>query len=65
MNGVTKIRIPDDVLEYFRKTGAQGGKARAENHTPEELSAWGKKGGRPRGSGKKKAGKKQAKKGGK
>jgi hypothetical protein len=59
------IRIPRDVMEYFKKTGAQGGKARAENHTPGELSAWGKKGGRPKGSGKKRATKKQAKKGGK
>jgi hypothetical protein len=43
-----KIRIPEDVMKYFRLTGAQGGKARAARHTKEELSAWGKKGGRPR-----------------
>jgi hypothetical protein len=55
-----KLSIPEDVMEYFRKTGAMGGKTRAAKHTPEELSKWGKKGGRPRGSGKK-----QAKKGGK
>jgi hypothetical protein len=55
-----RLRIPDDVLEYFRKTGAMGGKARAKKHTPEELSKWGATGGRPKGSGKK-----QAKKGGK
>jgi hypothetical protein len=61
---VVKIRIPDDVMEYFRKTGAMGGKARAKNHTPEELSEWAKMGGRPKGSGKKQAAKKQAKKGG-
>lgn len=54
-----KLRIPDDVMEYFRKTGALGGKARAKRHTKDELSAWAKKGGRPKGSGK------QAKKGGK
>ena len=53
------VRIPEHVMEYFRKTGAQGGKARAKKHTPEELSRWGKMGGRPKGSGKK-----QAKKGG-
>jgi hypothetical protein len=47
---VTKLRIPDDVMEYFRKTGSMGGKARARKHTKEELSAWGKKGGRPKGS---------------
>jgi hypothetical protein len=46
-------------MEYFRKTGAMGGRARAKNHTPEELSAWAKKGGRPRGSGKKQVVKKQ------
>lgn len=56
---MTKVRIPEDVMEYFRKTGAQGGKARAKKHTPEELSKWGKMGGRPKGSGKKR----QAKKG--
>jgi hypothetical protein len=56
---VAKVRIPKDVMEYFRKTGAQGGKARAKKHTPEELSKWGKMGGRPKGSGKKR----QAKKG--
>ena len=37
-----------------------GGKARAKKHTAEELSAWGKMGGRPKGTGKK-----QGKKGGK
>ena len=56
-----KLRIPDDVMEYFRKTGAMGGKARAIKHSPEELSKWGKMGGRPKGSTKKK----QVKKGGK
>lgn len=55
---MSKLRIPDDVMEYFRKTGSMGGKARAKNHTPEELSAWAKKGGRPKGSGKKKTVKK-------
>ena len=48
-------------MEYFRKTGAMGGKARARKHSPEELSKWGKMGGRPKGSTKKK----QVKKGGK
>jgi len=55
-----KLSIPEDVMEYSRKTGAIGGKTRAAKHTPEELSKWGKKGGRPKGSGKK-----QTKKGGK
>jgi hypothetical protein len=53
-------RIPKDVLEWFKRTGAQGGKARAAKHTKAELSDWGKLGGRPKGSGSKKT-----KKGGK
>jgi hypothetical protein len=57
---VSKIRIPDEVMEYFRKTGSLGGKARAKAHSKEQLSQWAKLGGRPKGSGKK-----QAKKGGK
>jgi hypothetical protein len=57
---VSKLRIPEDVMEYFRKTGSMGGKTRAEKHTKEQLSEWGKLGGRPTGSGKK-----QTKKGGK
>jgi hypothetical protein len=50
-----KPDIPEDVLEYFRKQGAKGGKARAEKYTPGELAEMGKKGGRPKGSGKKPA----------
>jgi hypothetical protein len=57
---LSTLRIPEDVMEYFRKTGAMGGKARAKKHSKAELSEWGKMGGRPKGSGKK-----QAKKGGK
>jgi hypothetical protein len=45
--------MPKEVLEFFRKAGARGGKARARKHTAEELSAWAKKGGRPKGNGKK------------
>ncbi len=47
--------MPEAVLQFFRTTGAIGGKARAEQHTAEELSAWGKLGGRPKGSGDKRA----------
>jgi hypothetical protein len=54
-----KMKIPEEAMKYFRATGAIGGKTRAEKHTSEELSRWGKMGGRPRGSGKK-----QTKKGG-
>lgn len=53
-----KPPIPENVLEYFKKTGALGGKARAEKHSKKQLSEWGKKGGR---GNKRKA----AKKGGK
>ena len=52
-------KIPKDVLEFFQKTGAKGGKARAAKHSKAQLRAWGKKGGRPKGSVKKtKGGKK-------
>jgi hypothetical protein len=61
MEAVSKPHIPEDVLEYFRETGAMGGKARAKKHSKKQLSEWAKLGGRPKGSGKKKA----AKKGGK
>ena len=54
-NAVSKIRIPDDVMEYFRKTGSAGGKTRAKKHSKEQLSEWGKLGGRPKGSGKTKS----------
>jgi hypothetical protein len=50
---VKKVKIPPEVLKFFQATGSEGGKARAEKLTKEELRAWGKKGGRPRGSGKK------------
>ena len=58
------VKIPKDVLKYFQETGAEGGRSRAKKHTPEELSAWGKKGGGPKGSGTKQT-KMQPKKGGK
>jgi hypothetical protein len=50
---VSKLRIPDDVMAYFRKTGAMGGRARARKHSKEQLSEWAKLGGRPKGSSKK------------
>jgi hypothetical protein len=49
-----KPDIPEGVLDYFRKTGSIGGKTRAQKYTKEQLSEMGKKGGRPKGSGKKK-----------
>jgi hypothetical protein len=44
-------------MAYFRKVGAEGGKARAARHTKKELSAWGRMGGRPKGSKQGKQGK--------
>jgi hypothetical protein len=48
-----KADIPEDVLNYFRQVGSVGGKTRAKKHPKEQLRAWGKLGGRPKGSGKK------------
>jgi len=61
---MAKIPIPEDVLEFFRKTGSKGGKVRAKKYTKEQLSEMGKRGGRPKGSGKKQL-KKAKTKGGK
>jgi hypothetical protein len=54
INSMAKtIKLPENVLKFFQATGSEGGKARAERHSKEELREWGKKGGRPKGSGKK------------
>ena len=47
---MSKLSIPEDVMAYFRKTGAMGGKARAKRHSKAQLSEWGKMGGRPKGT---------------
>lgn len=60
IDGVKTPRMPDDVREFFKRTGAMGGKTRAAKHSKKQLSEWGKLGGRPKGRRKK-----QAKKGGK
>jgi hypothetical protein len=39
-------------MVYFRKTGSIGGKTRAKKYGKQQLSEWGKLGGRPKGSGK-------------
>jgi hypothetical protein len=57
-----KSSIPEEVINYFRAQGAKGGRLRAKKYTKEQLSEMGKKGGRPKGSGKKQ---KTMKKGGK
>lgn len=55
-----KLQIPEEVMEYFRKTGSIGGKTRAKKYSKDQLSEMGKKGGRPKGSGKKQQSKKGA-----
>jgi hypothetical protein len=47
MKKVKQVQMPENVKKFFQETGALGGESRARNHTPEELSAWGKMGGRP------------------
>lgn len=42
-------KIPRDVLKYFQKTGTEGGRERAKRHSKEQLSEWGRMGGRPKG----------------
>jgi general stress protein YciG len=53
------IKLSKNVLKFFKETGREGGKARAKNHSKEQLSEWRKLGGRPKGSGKKQAVKKK------
>jgi hypothetical protein len=48
---MAKMKLPEDVMEFFRQTGAEGGKARAAKYSKAQLSRWAKKGGRPKGSG--------------
>ena len=44
-------RIPKEVLKWFQRTGSEGGKTRAARYSKEQLSEWGKMGGRPRKDG--------------
>ena len=48
-----KPTIPKAVLDFFKKTGAIGGKIRAKKYSKQQFSEWGKLGGRPKGTGKK------------
>ena len=41
------------IRDFLRRVGSKGGKARAAKHDKAALSKWAKKGGRPKGSGKK------------
>jgi general stress protein YciG len=40
--------IPENIREFLRVMGRQGGRMRAQKYSKEKLSAWGKRGGRPR-----------------
>jgi len=42
-----RLKLTGKVLEFFKKAGSRGGKARARKHSPEQLSEWAKHGGRP------------------
>jgi len=41
------------IREFLAKVGSKGGKARAAKYDRATLSKWAKKGGRPRGGGRK------------
>jgi len=41
------------IREFLKQAGRKGGKARAKKYDRATLSRWAKKGGRPKGSGKK------------
>jgi hypothetical protein len=44
----------DEIIRKFlKRAGRKGGKARAKMYDKATLSKWAKKGGRPKGSGKK------------
>jgi hypothetical protein len=43
--------MPDEVKAFFRLTGSQGGRKRAELYSKAQLREWGKLGGRPRKDG--------------
>ena len=41
------------IREFLKRAGSKGGKARAAKYDKATLRRWAKKGGRPKGSGKK------------
>ena len=43
--------LPQDVLEFFRRSGAHGRKTRAARYSQERLQQLGRLGGRPKESG--------------
>ena len=47
-NLVNTKRPVNAIREFMRKNGRKGGNARARKYDHEKLSAWAKKGGRPK-----------------
>ena len=48
------VRDEDKIIrEFLKQAGSKGGRARAKKYDKATLSKWAKKGGRPKGSGKK------------
>jgi hypothetical protein len=43
-----KSKLRGQLLAFFQKIGAEGGKKRAKMYNAAQLSEWAKKGGRPR-----------------
>jgi len=44
------MAIPENIREFLRLMGRQGGRARARKFSREKLAEWGRLGGRPRTS---------------
>ena len=48
------VKDEDKIIrEFLKRVGSKGGKARAAKYNKATLRKWAKKGGRPKGSGKK------------
>jgi hypothetical protein len=43
-----KLKLSGEALAFFQKVGRKGGRNRAKKHSPKQLQAWAKLGGRPR-----------------
>ena len=41
-------RLPPEVLDFFQKSGSQGGKKTVKKYGRKQMAEWGKLGGRPR-----------------
>ena len=45
------LAIPENIRQFLRVMGRQGGRTRAQRYSKEQLAAWGRLGGRPRKAG--------------